>query len=177
MESKIEIKFYETFARWVSKSDEKLSVSSLCKKADVSRASFYIYYKDIDDFEDKCRDYIIEKLFGQIFIFLENSAKPDICHMIFSDSDIKMLKYFTGKNSYWDFAESGNEIIWGNFEKIMTERWGKEYFEANKLTFEFALNGSVAALYFDLLNYDKEIFARNMTYITNIMKDLFPYNK
>lgn len=177
MEIKVKTKLYETFAKIVSKSDDKLSVSDLCEKAGVSRAGFYVHFKDLEDFEDKCREYIIEKLFGQIFTFLENSADPDICDMIFSDTDIIMLRYFTGKHSYWDFAESGNKIIWSNFERIMTERWGKEYFEKNKTTFEFALNGSVASLYFDLLNYDKETFARNMNYVTNIMKDLFPYNK
>ena len=66
MESKVEKKLYEALAKIVSKGEEKLSVSTLCEKADVSRASFYIYYKDLDDFEAKCRTCVSERLFEQV---------------------------------------------------------------------------------------------------------------
>ena len=49
METKIKTKLYEAFAKRVSKTEEKLSVSILCEKAGVSRASFYIHFKSIDD--------------------------------------------------------------------------------------------------------------------------------
>ncbi len=177
MENKVKTKLYEAYAKRVSKSDEKLSVSVLCEKADVSRASFYIHFKDIEDFEDKCRDYIIDKLFEQIFTFMKLRVNPYACDMIFSSSDINMLKYFTNRHTYWDFAEKANVIIGDKFKTLMISRWGEEYYENNKDVFEFALNGSVATLYFDLLNYDEETFKRNMGYIANIVRELFHLDK
>lgn len=174
METKIKTRLYEAFAKRVSKTDEKLSVSILCEKAGVSRASFYIHFKSIDDFETQCRNYIIEKIFEQIYIFMKHKADPNICQRILSDTDIKVLKYFTNRHTYWDFASSANRIIWSKFEKLMIAEWGEDFYESNKDTFEFALNGSVASLYFDLLDYDDKKFRTNMVYIANIASELFP---
>ncbi len=174
MGSKVELKLYDAFAQWAGKSDEKLTVLSLCEMADVSRASFYLYYKDIDDFSDKCREYIIKKLFEQVLIITGNALSPSDCKVIFDERDIKLLKAFTGNHDYWDFAVNANIIFAPKFRDMMVERWGEEYFENNKSVFEFLLNGSVASLYFDLVEFDKDRFFKNLNYITNIVRQFFP---
>ena len=177
MESKVEKSLYEALAEIAGKSEEKISVSSLCEKADVSRASFYIYYKDIDDFEKKCRTYISEKLFAQVLTITENAITPNQCRILLDESDIKLMRFFTGKHAYWGFAESANSVIAPRFKEKMIERWGEVFYEENKLLFEFILNGSIAMLYLDLLDFNKAKFVKSMNYITNIIRELFPLDK
>ena len=43
--------------------------------------------------------------------------------------------------------------------------------------FEFLLNGGVATLYFDLTNYDKETYLKNMDRVTEITKELLELDK
>ncbi len=182
MENKIEIKLREAYSKLVSKSTEKLTVSSLCEKADVSRAGFYLYYKDLDDFIAACRSYIIKKLCEQLEIAM-NTVDPKEYKMIFSENDIKLLKEFTGKHDYWDFALMGNKVIWPKIKSILVKYWGEEYFNRNNERFEFMITGSIAALYFDIINYDKETFYKHMIYTNNLVNELFPkkinirYNK
>ncbi len=174
MQTNVELKLRETLAKLIAKNVDKVSVSELCEKAGVSRASFYIYYKDLDDFVDKNREYIINKLFEQMLIIMDvaHSGK-DREKLLLSESDIELLKGYTNKNIYWDFALNANDIFSPRFKALMIERWGEEYYNKNKASFEFLFNGGIATLYFDLINYDKETYLKNMDYITEIVKDLF----
>lgn len=172
--SSVEAKLFKAYAK-LANNCEKLSVSVLCDKADISRASFYVYYKDIKDFYDKCQDYIINKLYEQILLILNynSHSSENKLKIVFSDSDIELLKVFTGRHSYLYFAEKANNIFSPRFKSLMIERWGEEHYKAKEIYFEFAFNGSVATLYFDLINFNKETFIKNMRYTSGIMKDLF----
>lgn len=176
MENKIEIKLREAYSKLISKSAEKLTVKTLCEKADVSRAGFYLYYKDLEDFIAACRSYIVEKLCEQLKIAMRNTSTAKEYKMIFSETDIKLLKGFTGKHDYWDFAVMGNNIIWPEIKSILVGYWGEEYFNKNSEKFEFMITGSIATLYFDIINYDKETFYKNMIYTNNLVDELFPKN-
>ena len=56
---------------------------------------------------------------------------------------------------------------------VLIERWGEAYYNENKEKFEFLLNGGVAILYFDLLNFDKETYRKNMQRISQIAFEFF----
>lgn len=75
---------------------------------------------------------------------------------------------YTGKHVYWDFAVEANSVISHRFEKKMIELWGEEYYNENRERFEFLLNGGVGTLYFDLMNYNREEYIRNMSRIAKI---------
>lgn len=175
--SSVEKRLFKAFSKIASRNCEKMTVSELCEKAEVSRAGFYVHYKDIEDFYNRCQDYIINKLYEQMLIILNyNSDSSDSqLKIIFREDDIELLKAFTGKHSYMYFAEKANSIFAPKFKTLMIERWGEEYYKEKETMFEFALNGSVATLYFDLINFDKETFIKNMHYITSIMKELFDF--
>ncbi len=174
----VEEKLRRTLAKLADKNVKKISVSSLCEKADISRASFYIHYNDMEDLIDKTRQYIINKLDEQLNILLDIKdgvyCGKDL--MVFNAVDISLLKGFTGKHVYWDFAVNANSIIFPRYEKKMIERWGEEYYNKNKEKFEFLLNGGVATLYFDLLNYDKETYNKNLQRIAAIAHEFFQSN-
>ena len=53
----------ETCIELLSEKDiTKVSVSELCKKADINRATFYRYYLDIFDLLSKIEDEFVEEL-------------------------------------------------------------------------------------------------------------------
>lgn len=175
MQTGVEEKLRYAMASLAENNIEKISVSALCEKADVSRASFYIYYNSLDDLIDKTRDYIINKLDEQLSLLLDikDGREDDKLLLVLDKTDIALLKGFTGKHVYWDFAINANSVIFPNYEKKMIERWGEEYYNNNKEKFEFIFNGGVATLYFDLLNFDKKIYTENMKRITEIAYEFF----
>ncbi|MBQ9956848.1 MAG: TetR/AcrR family transcriptional regulator, partial [Ruminococcus sp.] len=154
---------------------EKISVSALCEKAGVSRASFYIYYADLEDLVNKTRNYIVNRLDEQLGVLLDVKDGKSFSEssLILTRTDIALLKGFTGKHIYWEFAVEANRILWPRYEKKMIERWGEKFFNENKEKFEFFLNGGVATLYFDLLNYDKTTYMKNMRRITEMASEFF----
>ena len=174
MKSKVEKNLIEAFSEIADKGEDKVSVSLLCEKADVSRASFYLYYKDIEDFSDKCLIYVVEKIYEQLMVIMDvaRNTSADKQKIVLSEEDIRLLKAYTGKDVYWDFAKTANGIIWKRFSKLMIERWGEEYYNENKMVFEFLLNGGIATLYFDLIDFNKQKYLKNMDRITAIVKEL-----
>lgn len=176
MQNNVELKLRNTLAELAHKEVEKISVSALCEKAGVSRASFYLYYKDIDDLVVKTREYIIDKLCEQLSIILntKDGFYDDNHLIVFTEDDIALLRGFIGKHVYWDFAIDANRIITPRFKNKMIERWGEAYYNENEEKFEFMLNGGVASLCLDLLNFDRNTYIKNMQRITDIANELFP---
>ncbi len=175
MPANVEEKLRITLAKLAESEKEKISVSALCEKAGVSRASFYIYYEDLEDLIKKTRNYIINRLDEQLGVLLDikDGNRFSENALILTETDITLLKGFTGKHVYWEFAVDANRIIWPRYEKKMIERWGEEYYNNNREKFEFFLNGGVATLYFDLLNFDKKTYAKNMHRIWEIACEFF----
>jgi len=175
MPASVEEKLRMTLAMLAEKEKEKISVSALCEKAGVSRASFYIYYEDLDDLINKTRNYIVNRLDKQLNVLLDVKDGKSFSEssLILTKTDIALLKGFTGKHIYWEFAVEANRIIWPKYEKKMIERWGEEFYNKNKEKFEFILNGGIATLYFDLLNFDKSTYVKNMGRISEIACEFF----
>ena len=173
MQDNVEERLRNTLAVLAQKNVEKISVSDLCKKAGVSRASFYIYYKDLDDLVIKTREYIINKLCEQLSIILDikKTMQEKQC-LVLNDNDIELLKGFLGKHNYWDFAVAANRIIAPKYKELVFERCGEEFYNEKKEVFEFLLNGGVATLCLDLLFYDKESYIKNMQRVADIAEDL-----
>jgi len=175
MPASVEEKLRMTLAMLAEKEKEKISVSALCEKAGVSRASFYIYYEDLDDLINKTRNYIVNRLDKQLSVLLDVKDGKSFSEssLILTKTDIALLKGFTGKHIYWEFAVEANRIIWPKYEKKMIERWGEEFYNKNKEKFDFFLNGGIATLYFDLLNFDKSTYVKNMGRISEIACEFF----
>ncbi len=174
MDNGIEVKIRKTIAELARKNVEKISVSALCEKAGISRASFYLYYKDIDDLAEKTLEYIVNKFDEQLSIILDikDGLCEDNCRIVFSEDDIALLRAFTGNHEYWNFAVFANNVIVPRFSKRMIERWGEKTYREKETIFEFLINGGAATLYFDLINFDKETYIKNMQRIAEITKEL-----
>ena len=51
--------------------EDKISVSNLTEEADISRATFYLYYQNIDEFKEDTQKYIMSLFIKQIRMFLD----------------------------------------------------------------------------------------------------------
>lgn len=174
MENKVKNNLLRALSEIAQGSKDKLTVSELCAKAGVSRASFYLYYTDIDDFYNKTRLYIIEKLYEQVIAIMQAAdAGQDKQKILLTDVDINLLKAYTDINLYWDFVILANDIIWKHFDKLMTERWGEDFYYRNKAYFEFMLSGGIGTLYFDLIASDKSDYLKSISRIVKIKRELF----
>ncbi len=176
METNIDQKLRKAYIELVKKDEEKISVSALCKKGNVSRASFYIHYNNIDEFITKTRNYIVTKLFEQMISIIETSEASKPNKLIFNETDLELFRIYIGTHNYQDFAFTANEILYPKYKELMVERWGEKYFEENERLFEFAINGAVGMLCLDLLYFDKETFMKNGKRMTRLIKDLFLLN-
>lgn len=85
---------------------EKITVTGLCKKAEINKSTFYVYYKDIYDLCDKVEDALVERItasikntelaFEHTDIFTEDvfkayAANDYLISIIFSGSRSAML--------------------------------------------------------------------------------------
>ena len=160
------------------KKEEKISVTMLCEKAGVSRATFYLYYRDIDEFIKKSNEYIILKLWDQMELILKTSDKElgnviKRKNIIFEEHEIELLDYYCSGNRYISFAIHANELIIPRHKKLMTEKWGEEYYNANADKFDFFLNAFVPLVFFNLINYDEAKFRYEMMSLRNISSGFF----
>lgn len=147
-------------SKLVSKPGCKITVTNLCDKAKVSRAAFYIYHKDLDDYLNKCREYIVQKFFEQIKLIMKATDKELETvllrkNIVFDDTDIILLRYFADGNSYFGFADASNRIVMPQLENLIIKKWGQEYYENNRFKFKYFFNGFITLLYFDLINYNE----------------------
>ena len=161
MDKPINQKLMSAFNELAKKDEDKISVTSLCKKADIARATFYLYYVNIDEYIDNLRNYIIGKFFEQAKSFIECSeaeihqiVKKE--SLILNDTELSLLNYFAGGLKYIPFAMSADSIIRVGFFKDVVETEGQEYFEKNKIKLEIFLCGYIAIIFFALTNYDEQ---------------------
>lgn len=179
MDSRIKIKLRETYLKLKNKNTQRISVTQLCKKSGVSRAAFYLHYKDIDDFISKNRDDIILKLFEQLKVILRsddselttilleknlllNKSERALLGCLFDSNDL----IFLNNKSNWSIT-SGNEALF-SYEPI------KDYYKIHHLEIGFYMNGFIPILYQNLINYNEKKFYIEVMMSRDIMRSILP---
>lgn len=179
MDNSINEKLSVAFSKFVRRNETKITVSNLCQKANVARATFYLHYKNIDDFIAENREGIVIKLFEQMkIIFMASDS--ELCevlkrkNIIFEDYEIDILRYFTSGSLYIDFSITANEQMLPLYKALIIKRWGEDYYNSKASFFQYFLNGFVPILYFDLLDYDEAKIQYDMRFSREIVAKLFP---
>ncbi len=163
MNSQTNKKLIKAYGKLLKKDDEKIKVKSLCEKADIARATFYLYYKDIDDFTEKLKSHIINRFFEQALVILSCSedAFADAVkkeNLLLSDDELLVLNNFISGTNYIDFALAANSIYRSYPIEIISE----ELYVQNKLYFDFFAHGFLPMLIFGLIDYDEKKFRSEM---------------
>lgn len=178
MNKGINLKLHKAYAKLIKKNEEKITVTSLCEKAGVARATFYLYYKGIDEFVLKSKEYLVTKLYDQTERIMKASdAELDTVlarkNILFDDFELELMNYYTSGGSLLEFAYLANELIAPRYKTLMTEKWGEEYYNKNSEKFEFFKNAFVPLLYLNLIDYDESSIKYEIHSARNIASIFF----
>lgn len=178
METELSKKLYEAYADLVKKPDKDITVTLLCTKANVARASFYLYYKDLDDFRSHALQSIIHKMFQLIRTVLtaedaqlQTALKKE--NLLFREADLILLHHFTDGTNYISFLQEANGSLLPAYQQLARETFGSDHFARHEQLFTFYLCGMLPMLYFNLLNFDSKTMLTEMMQVRKIGRDLF----
>ena len=158
---------------------DKVNVSNLTQEADVSRATFYIYYKDIEDFKKNTYEYILGEFIKQICIFLEStrSEVKEKCkrkNLTFTADNFELFHSLFINNQGFNFNMEKYKSIfmafYGNAEKHFSDKFIKK----NKNRFDLFYSGYVRVMRDNFLDYHSDKAARDVLRTMDVWDYLFP---
>lgn len=176
MKNKVFEKLLTAYSSLILK-ESKINVSTLCQKADVGRATFYLYYKDIEDYINSCEDYIISKLIKQLELIISadenevfNVIKKE--NMLFKDYEVNLLQHFTNRDSYLVFMKKSYPFSLEIIKKYAEKKFGKKFIEDNYKTLDYFFSGYFTLIYFNVLDYNEDVFRSDIENIIKLAKKL-----
>lgn len=152
----------ETFLSLLSKKDiKKITVSELCKKADINRATFYRYYLDIYDLLNNIQNDFIEEL--KAAYTPKNDSEKTVLNFTISLLNIliqnkELIKCLFNTNNNIYFLHDILEIAYVKCK----EQWKKDLPDISEEDIEYAtifiFNGALGVVnYWVQNNFDKRI--------------------
>lgn len=168
-------KLITAYSKLVNKQTDKITVSLLCKKADVARATFYTHYKDLDDFVNKLKDHIIDKFFEQataLLVCSEADLKEAVKkeNLLLNKCELDILRFMISDTNYIGFALDANDYYASQHENSLfsEEVWKKHNEEINL----FAC-GYLMILIFGITQYEETAFTENIKFCRMVFRYLF----
>lgn len=138
---------------------KKITVSEICKIADINRATFYRYYLDVYDLIDKIKDDLIEELRGAINDSSDYTVSifaKDLLRVLLDNKKLVKILFKTDNNVYflYDFLEVA-------YEKCQ-DRWQKDLKNISEEDIDYAtlfiFNGALGVVNYWVNNdFDKDI--------------------
>lgn len=160
MNESTEKKLRCAYGKLISKQAEKITVTDLCKKADISRATFYNYYEDIDEYIEKVGTQIVLRLFEQASRLMrcsdhEFSRIVRKENLIFDEYETKILENMLSGANYLTFANLANDcyVQQKNLTPFSDYAW-----ENHREEVDLFARGYLIILIFGLINYDEASF-------------------
>lgn len=168
----------------IKKNDKrKMTVSYLCRKAGIARATFYLHYKSFDEFIETEKKYIIRKLLKEAFFLLmcddkelKNAVKKE--NLIFDEYDCILLGYFTSNENCIEFGSKA----FLNAEKFFSDSDIPKALAEKMLSgmhkgYEAFFAGYICIVYFCLSNYDETRFRKEIEICRCLFKLLITNDK
>ena len=159
-------KIKDTFITLLNEKElNKITVSEICKSANINRATFYRYYLDIYDLLDKIKDEFVKEL-----ISIAKDNKNDTVKS-FTTSTLEIFKnnkeltkiLFKNKQA----ACFLNDILQIAYDKLR-KQWKKDFPNINEEDMEYAtiymFNGALGIINYWIQNeFDKDIIELSST--------------
>ena len=103
--------FFDAFWKLYNNTDNKITISNICKTANYNRTTFYRYFTDISDILSQFEDELINNLRNDI------SKRKDN----FANIDIERFKLFTEKYGQYIivFYEKGNKNFYEKLKELV----------------------------------------------------------
>ena len=138
---------------------KKITVSEICKIADINRATFYRYYLDVYDLLDKIKDDLIEELRAAVTDssnYTVSIFAKDLLKVLLDNKELVKILFKTDNNVYflYDFLEVA-------YDKCK-ERWQNDLKNINEEDIDYAtlfiFNGALGIINYWVNNdFDKGI--------------------
>lgn len=158
--------------------DDKRSVTLLCEKSGVSRGTFYLYYRDLEDFEIRIGNEIMQKFIHQVIDIIfcsddELAEKLKEKNFLLNKTERSLFYKLGNSFGYLNFVEKKNEepieLLKNRCKKII----GEDLYEKHEFKLEFFLNGVSILLFLSLIDYDESKVLFEMRESRRIIKTLF----
>ena len=162
------------YSKLLRKQSDRITVTELCKKADVSRATFYIYYKDIEEYAESIRRYIIVRVYDQAsrlmccsdHDFLKELKKEN--HLL-DDYEVSILENMLSGANYLSFATLAH--LYYAHDKQNTP-FSEYAWENYREEIDLFSRGYLIILIMGLINYDEAAFRSDMRNCRSYYKTL-----
>ncbi|MBQ7962178.1 MAG: TetR/AcrR family transcriptional regulator [Clostridia bacterium] len=167
----------------IKKNDErKMTVTNLCKKADVSRAAFYLHYKDFDEFTEALKDDIIKKIIKESFLLLmcddnELSYAVKKENIIFDEYDYMLLSYFTSNEKCIEFGSKAFAHAEEYFDAVDASGMLKNKMTIANCGYSAFFAGYICIIYLGLSDYDEVRFRKEIEKCRSIFNLIEKINK
>ncbi len=164
MNKPIDIKLIKGYSKLLKKETKKISVSLLCETADVSRASFYIYYGSIREFENSLSAFMLNKFFDQAIYLLrcsedelKNAVKKE--NLFFDKYELIILKYMISGSNYLNFAAFANSHYLKEKEVLV---FSEEVWNKHRQDIDFFSRGYLMILILGMTGYMDNTFEKDI---------------
>ncbi len=152
----------DTFLNLLEKKDiGEITVTEICEKADINRATFYRYYIDIYDLLKKIQDSFINEIkASNAMIYLKDytvyNFTKEILEIFYHNKKLVKIIFDTNKGVY-----SINEVLEIAYEKA-SSKWFSNFPEMDELEIEYAavyvFNGALGVINYWIRNdFDQDI--------------------
>jgi AcrR family transcriptional regulator len=162
------------------KQDDEITVSNLVEEADISRAAFYLHYKNLDEFRLEAERYIMTLYIDQLLIFLEAGRENvrEVCrkrNLILSEADRELFKLFF--ENHLGFTEARVDFVFKEAYARALEKFGENFVKKHKAGFDLFLIGYIASMRVNMFDYHSEKVYRDMIRTFDIWDALFREEK
>lgn len=180
MNTKTHRRLRKAYCRLLSEADkEKINVRTLTDEADVSRATFYLYYQNIDEFIEQSTAYILKKFIKQTYIFLHahRSEVKEACkrkNLFFTEEDFELFRCLFSDNRGFGLDENLLRLVFNSLANDIRKYFSDSFIKKNKTQFELFFIGYIAVMRLNFLDYHSDKAARDVLRSMDVWDRLFP---
>jgi len=173
----------KAYCRLIRKTEaERITVSALTEEADVSRATFYTYFQNIEEFKDYALRYILALFIKQIGIFLLAGKKEvkEACrrrNLIFHDDDFELFCCLFENEKGFGYGESVLSFAFKSYLDNIGSYFDEKFLKKNHDRLDLFYIGYTAVMRVDFLDYHSDKVYRDVMRTFHIWENLFPKRK
>ncbi|MBE5910416.1 TetR/AcrR family transcriptional regulator [Pseudobutyrivibrio sp.] len=155
------------------RSVEKITVTAICKRADINRATFYKHYLDVQDLIDKLQEETIQELSNKLNMAIENNPEDfiiDILKYLKANIDNQTIAGTLTMSTASSFTSKISSMIYQNFSTYMNSKITCVSDEDKNIVFAYIAAGCAGIIdYWIKGGYkeSEEIIASKLTTITS----------
>ncbi|MBE6812176.1 MAG: TetR/AcrR family transcriptional regulator [Ruminococcaceae bacterium] len=158
---------------------DEITVTELTGQADMSRATFYLHYSNMDEFRNECFRHIVTTALRQCGLWfeagrdgIEEASKKK--NLIMNQNDRDLFRFYMSQEIYKQYHYISTLYDTRTAMHIFTDTWSDDFIDQNSGKLTVFFTGFIVNSMPDLTNYSSKKLRREMEYIFEIWDYLFP---